>query len=244
MECLEFRRQLGAEPRREDAAMTAHKRGCPGCAEAQARALGFELQLKRALAVPVPAGLADRILLAQTTQDRRDSGTQRRRWIGGGLGIAAAVLLAVGGTALWRGRGGDGFPGLVAEHIRHEPQSFASNAALPASDVLRHFDARGVHLAAALPPGISYAAPCPMGPYKTVHMVMPEADGPVTVFYLAGDRVAERSAFHDQQWQGRKVPMGAGTLVLVAQHGTLFDALEQSWRHSIEGDVNSAVGAP
>ena len=53
MECLEFRRQLGSDPRHESAAMAAHRRDCAGCAEAQARALGVELQLKRALAVPV-----------------------------------------------------------------------------------------------------------------------------------------------------------------------------------------------
>lgn len=242
MECLEFRRQLGSDPRHENAAMNAHRRECSGCAEAQARALGFELQLKRALAVAVPTGLADRILLAQTTMERRSSGTQRRRWFATAA-IAATVLLALGAGLWWRGQG-PAFPQLVAEHIRHEPQAFASSDPLQAPAILQHFDARHVHLAAALPPGISYAAPCPMGPYKTVHMVMPQADGPVTVFYLAGDRMAARGEFREAQWQGRRVPMGEGTLVLVAQNRTMFDALEQSWRHSIEGDVNTAVGAP
>jgi hypothetical protein len=243
MECLEFRRQLGSDPRHENAAMTAHKRECAGCSEAQARSLGFEMQLRRAMNVPVPTGLADRILLAQTTLDRRDSGTQRRRWYTG-VGIAAALLLALGAGSLWQAHNKVDFPALVADHIRDEPESFASNEPMPVPAVLQYFDARHVHLAAALPPGISYAAPCPMGPYKTVHMVMPEADGPVTVFYLAGDRMRDRGDFRQAQWVGRHVPMGEGTLVLVAQNGKMFDALEQSWRHSIEGDVNSAVGAP
>jgi len=243
MECLEFRRQLGSDPRHESAAMTAHKRECSGCAEAQARALGFELQLRRAMNVAVPMGLADRILLAQTTMERRDTGAQRRRWFAG-VGIAAAIVLAFGAASLWRTSNKIDFPALVADHIRDEPESFASSEPMPVPAVLQYFDARHVRLAAALPPGISYAAPCPMGPYKTVHMVMPQADGPVTVFYLAGDRMRERGNFHQAQWVGRNVPMGQGTLVLVAQNTKMFDALEQSWRHSIEGDVNSAVGAP
>lgn len=243
MECLEFRRQLGIDPRHESAAMTAHKRECAGCAEAQARALGFEMQVRRAMNVPVPAGLADRILLAQTTMERRDTGAQKRRWFAG-AGIAAGILLAFGAATLWQTHNKLDFPALVADHIREEPESFASNEPLAVPAVMQWFDKRKVHLVEALPPGISYAAPCPMGPYKTVHMVMPQADGPVTVFYLAGDRMSARGDFRQAQWVGRNVPMGEGTLVLVAHNSKMFDALEQSWRHTVEGDVNTAVGAP
>jgi hypothetical protein len=243
MDCLEFRRQLGADPRRESAEMKAHRLDCPGCSEGQARALGFELQLRRALAVPAPAGLADRILLAQTTTERRHSGVQRRRW-GKGLAIAAGVLLVVAAGGLWRVRTAEAFPNLMVDHLKHEPEAFASRESLPADTVQQRFDKRGVRLAAALPPGISYVSACPIGPYKSVHMVMPEQEGPVTVIYIADHRERQRDDFQHGVWQGRSVPMGQGTLVMVAQNGHMFDALEQSWRHTIEGGINAAVGAP
>ncbi len=241
MECLEFRRQLGSDPRHESAAMAAHRRDCSGCAEAQARALGFELQLKRALAVPVPAGLADRVLLAQMTAERRGRGARRRRWIGG-LALAASLVLAVGLGVFWRARPALALPALMVDHLQHEPQAFTRHEPLPADDVRQRFDLRGVRLAAALPAGISYVSACPVGPYKTVHMVMPEQEGPVTVIYVAGHREAARTEFQEGAWRGRSVPMGQGTLVLLAQQGRTFDALEQGWRHSIEGDLNSATG--
>jgi len=243
MDCLEFRRHLGADPRRETAEMNSHRLDCSGCSEAQARALGFELQLRRALAVPAPAGLADRILLAQATAERRSSGVQRRRW-GAGLAIAAGLVLAVGTGVLWQARTAEAFPNMMVDHLKHEPEAFASREALPADDVIQRFEKRGVRLVSSLPPGISYVSACPIGPYKSVHMVMPEQEGPVTVIYIADHRERQRDDFQRGVWQGRSVPMGQGTLVMVAQNGHMFDTLETSWRHSIEGDINSAVGAP
>ena len=241
MECLEFRRQLGSDPRHESAAMAAHRRDCAGCAEAQARALGVELQLKRALAVPVPAGLADRVLLAQMTAERRERGAQRRRWIGG-LALAASLVLAIGLGVVWSSRPAAAFTDLMVDHLQHEPQAFAAREPLASDAVRERFDLRGVRLAASLPGGISYVSACPVGPYKTVHMVMPEAAGPVTVIYVADHRERQRAEFLHGVWHGRSVPMGRGTLVLLAQDGRLFNALEQSWRHSLEGDTNTATG--
>jgi hypothetical protein len=131
----------------------------------------------------------------------------------------------------------------MVDHLKHEPEAFESQAALPSEDVRQHFDRRGVRLAAAPPAGVSYASNCPVGPYKSVHMVMPEQAGPVTVLFITDHRERHRDDFRREHWEGRSVPMGDGTLVMLAHDTRMFDTLEASWRHSIEGDVNSAVGA-
>ncbi|MGH8172776.1 MAG: DUF3379 family protein, partial [Rhodanobacteraceae bacterium] len=70
MDCLEFRRLLGSDPRVASAAARAHLETCPRCRDAYARAHAFEGRLSQALSVPVPEGLADRILLHQLTGER------------------------------------------------------------------------------------------------------------------------------------------------------------------------------
>lgn len=232
MNCLEYRRQLGADPRRESPEMLEHRRECSGCAAHHARSLGFELQLRRSLAIAAPDGLAERILLAQATVERREHGSQRR-YLGWAMTAAVLLVVAVGVIGL---SPGPAFADAMVRHMQHEPESFASRLAMPESEVLRRFAQRGVKLVGALPPGISYASPCPVGSYLSVHMVMPQDDGPVTVIYIAHHRESDRDDFRKADVVGRSVPMGDGTLVLMAAHATRFDALETAWRESLEGE--------
>ena len=81
MNCLEFRRQLAVDPKTRDAVFLQHKQECPRCAEAYARAMLFEASLAEAMAVPVPENLAERILFAQATEQRKQARVNRGRWI-------------------------------------------------------------------------------------------------------------------------------------------------------------------
>ena len=95
MDCLEFRRLLGSDPRVADAAARAHLETCPRCQDAYARAQAFEARIAQAMAVAVPEGLADRILLNQLTNERqRRASGFRYGWIA--LAAAASLAIAVG----------------------------------------------------------------------------------------------------------------------------------------------------
>ncbi|HJU38785.1 MAG TPA: DUF3379 family protein [Tahibacter sp.] len=239
MNCLEYRRLLGADPRHETPGMLEHRRDCAGCSAHHARALGFELQLRRALVVPAPDGLAERILLAQATIERRDHGSQRRH-LAWAMTAAVLLVVAIGVIGL---SPGPAFADAMVEHMRHEPESLVTRLAMPESEVLRRFAQRGVKVAGPLPPGISYASPCPVGKFLTVHMVMPQADGPVTVIYVAHHREDERDDFRKADVVGRSVPLGDGTLVMMAAQDTRFDALEAAWRQSVEGGEGKVAAA-
>jgi len=237
MNCLEYRRQLAADPRRETPEMVEHRRECSGCAAHHARALGFELQLRRSMLIAVPDGLAERILLAQATAERRDHGSQRR-YLGWAMTAAVLLVVAIGVIGLSPGAA---FADAMVKHMRDEPESFVPRLAMPESEVLRRFAQRGVKVAGPLPPGISYAAPCPVGSYLSVHMVMPQDDGAVTVIYIAHHRESERDDFRKADVVGRSVPMGDGTLVLMAEQPTRFDALEAAWRQTLEGGTRQVA---
>lgn len=238
MDCLEFRRLLGSDPHVGDAAAREHRQSCRACAEAHARAQAFESRLVAALAVPVPAGLEDRILLAQLTRERSGhrNGRSRLRWLG--FAAAAGLVLALG---LWQLHAPPSLARLVVEHVTgpHERAALSRTAPLPAADVRKAFADRGVELA-SVPDDVAYVSECPVGPYRTVHMVMPRGGEPVSVVYVVRHRVAADAVFARDGLRGREVPLGAGTLVMLAGDDAAFDALEHAWREAIEGPSAAA----
>lgn len=230
MNCLEFRRELNIHPQSTVADFVAHARECPRCAQAQADALAFEATLGRALAIPVPSNLAESILLAQATQQRRE----RRRWAGGAgwLMLAAAVVIAVG--VGWRVTRAQPLGDVAIAHMLGEEAPALAMTAPVADDAVRKaFAKRGIDLA-QVPADISYVQCCPVGKYKSVHMVMPRANGPVTVMYLVDDRGGQSTDFSRAGWMGRSVPLAHGTLVMIGHDASQFAQIEREWQTTLQ----------
>ncbi|MBS0571041.1 MAG: DUF3379 family protein [Proteobacteria bacterium] len=233
MNCLEFRRELNIHPQSNAADFVAHARECPRCAQAQADALAFEGSLGRALAIPPPSNLAESILLAQATEQRRD----RLRWRRGAgwLAVAATAVLAVGMG--WRATRtqplGDA---AIAHMLGDEAPALALTAPVTDAAVRTAFTQRGVELA-QVPADISYVQCCPVGKFKSVHMVMPRANGPVTVMYLVDDHDSRASDFAHAGWVGRSVPMAHGTLVLIGHDASQFDQVQHTWQVALQAST-------
>ena len=241
MDCLEFRRLLGTDPRVASAAARAHLETCPRCRDAYARAHAFEGRLAQALSVPVPEGLADRVLLNQLTGERQRRATGFRY---GWIALAAAASLAIAIGIVQRQRAGAAsIPDLVVEHVNGEEKPMlALRTPVPSAEVQSAFTDRGVHLA-SVPDGISYVAECPVGDYRTVHMVMPRDNQAVSVLYFPGYRVAAAQEFTRGTQHGREVRIADGTLVMLAENASAFDALEHTWRDALEGPAQTAAGS-
>jgi hypothetical protein len=241
MDCLEFRRQLGTDPRITDPAARAHLETCPRCQEAYARAQAFDTRIAQALAIAVPEGFADRVLLAQLTAERQRPGSRfRYGWIA--LAAAAALVVAIG-LARREGGVGQSLPDLVVAHVTgDERPALDLRAPVPSNDVARAFADRGVQLA-SVPPEVSYVHKCPVGAYKTVHMVMPRDNEPVSVLYVTRYRAPGVTNFEREGLQGREVPIADGTLVMVAANTAPFDGLEHVWRDALEGPAQTAAGS-
>jgi hypothetical protein len=228
MNCLEFRRQLLVDPQADDAQFRQHASACARCAEAQQRALGFESALRTALTVPVPAQLAEAILLRQATEQLRS----RKRLQRGGalLALAAGVVLAFGiGLSLQA----QPLPELAVAHLQREAFVLTQTQPIAEEQVRKAFADLGVHVG-ALPVGISFVACCPVGRYSSVHVLMPQSNGPVTVLYLTDDQHEARRDFVRDGWLGRSVPLAHGTLVLLAHDAGQFDQIEAQWRTALQ----------
>ena len=242
MDCLEFRRLLGSDPRISDRAAREHLESCPFCTDAYARAQAFESGLAQAMAVLVPTGLADRILLAQLTGERQHQRTSARRfgWIA--LAAAACMALAIGVVRHERAAPAS-LADLVVAHINGpEHAALQLRAPVAAASIERAFADRGVHLK-SVPTEVSYVHECPIGAYRSVHMVMPENGAPVSVLYVVDHGSIANTDFRRDGMQGREVPIANGTLVLAAQTDNRFDAVEHMWRDAIEGPAQVAAGS-
>ncbi|MEP7098804.1 MAG: DUF3379 family protein [Dokdonella sp.] len=241
MDCLEFRRVLGSEPRVVDSAAREHLRSCSFCADATSRAQAFEARLAKSVAVPIPDGLADRILLAQLTGARaqRRSGVRRFGWIA--LAAAASIALAIGMVRYQSAP--DVLANLVIAHIDGaEKAALQLRAPIPATAIERAFADRGVRLA-SVPADVSYVHECPIGNWRSVHMVMPEQGAAVSVLYVVNHPRRSSNDFRRDGMHGREVPIANGTLVLVAQSAAHFDSIEHIWRDAIEGPAQVAAGS-
>jgi hypothetical protein len=234
MDCLEFRRPLAAEPLSREPSLQAHRDECAACAAAWERAQQAERELRDALAVPLPGGLAERILLAQATGERQQH-VRRRRFA---LALAASLLLAVaGGGLLWRQYDAHTLPALAVAHMPDEIHSLDLIQPVDTQTVLADFSARGVTLKGPLPSDITYVHKCIVGTYEGVHLVTRVGGESVAVLYLPHQRIGRGSDFKRDGWNGREVPLDHGTLVILTDQGSRrpFKAIEQDWRVAIDG---------
>ncbi len=87
MNCFQFRRLLLAEPRQLTPEQKAHRDECASCARLVRSVEQLEERLEKAALVPVPEGLAERVLL-------RHKISSPNRW--GTLALAASLAIAVG----------------------------------------------------------------------------------------------------------------------------------------------------
>ena len=233
MDCLEFRRRLGAEPSTHDPDMRAHREQCTACAAAHARAQRFEQELADALDVPVPANLAERVLLAQATGQRRQFVQQRRT----AFALAASVVCALGiGGVAWQQVDAHSLPALAVAHMPEEIATLDLTRTIPAQAVLAGFAKRHIDLPGALPNDTTYVQDCLVGSYKTVHLVSRVDGQSVAVLYFPNTH-ASRKDFRRNGWRGREVPLANGTLVMLSDRDGPhpFDAVEQGWRTAIDG---------
>jgi len=240
MDCLEFRRRLGAEPRSRDPELLAHRDGCAACRAAWERAQSFEHALHGALDVPVPAGLAERVLLAQATGERQH--VVRRRRVA--FALAASLLVAIGGGGLaWHQLDARSLPALAVAHMPGEIRSLDLVRPIGAPAIAAGFADRGVRLRGPAPADVTYVHDCPVGPYKTVHLVSRVDGTPVAVLYLPHKQVARARDFHRDGWHGRIVPLAHGTLVMLTDRGGArpFDAVARDWRVAIDGEGDARV---
>ena len=222
MNCLDFRRGVFANPRALDEAALAHANECVTCREFLERQREMDADLYTALQVPVPDGLADRILVARGLRP------PVRRWP---WAIAASLLLTVAAAFAFRAYfAADPLGQEAIQHVALEPQSFTTvdtvgNDFLPA--VLAE---QGLKAVGALGQ-VTYTRICPMNGRTARHLVIRTAQGPVSLFLMPDDpKQRHRSLTQAGGMAAITMPARQGSIAIVAASATQAIAVENALR--------------
>ena len=177
MNCLEFRREKLADPRRVSAKAQAHAGGCPTCMAFAREVDETELALDRALLVPVPEGLADRIIFQSRNPHRA-----WRAWA-----LAAGMLLAVAlGLSFWNTeRNSQEYARVAIEHVMMEPESLTT-VRQSDPDAFRAIVHNLGGAVKELPGRVRYIRLCPIEGGFGWHIVFETPDGLATLFIVPG----------------------------------------------------------
>lgn len=229
MNCLEFRRQLGTNPRVWDERQHVHAAGCASCRSAAANSLQLELQIERALFVSVPAGLKARILeeldgLADTpklaSQEQGPGLRTRRGW------LVAASLAALGATGIlgYVSRvqaPADTRPSLnsaIVQIIRDEVLTLTSKAKIGSDELQLTLSPIGLSLKTPLE-NVRFATNCIIRGRTAAHWVLEGSRAPITVFVMPEEALGSRAEIKAGSMRGLVLPARRGSIAVVGTKG-------------------------
>ncbi len=168
----------------------------------------FEKQLQQALAVDVPANLADKILLSQRTPNSFRFFSLRPA-----LSMAASITLVM---FLLIGRNDDKISTMALTHIYNELDHLVeSTEVIDRKRVVAEIQQLGLELP-NLPNEISYAGPCVLGDKKGMHIVARVNDSPVTLF-ISRDSSNGITEFNDNRFSGKVYPSEQGSIIIIGE---------------------------
>lgn len=203
--------------------------------------VAFEARLRRAFAIAAPAGLNERILLRQTTAAMREGETARSPRLAWRAAAVLALGAAIAGLFIASAPPALALAELAVDHtLDHEPGATARTARVSPAQVRALFARAGVVLDAQLPV-VHYINLCDLGRDLSVHLVSQQPGGPVTLYYVPGRVESMRMDFRGGGFSGRSVPLGRGSLVLLAADDADFDRLVSLWQQAIEPGAGAPV---
>jgi hypothetical protein len=230
MNCIDFRRIKLADPRRVSAVALAHAESCAGCSAFAREVDEMELELQRTLAIPVPDGLADRIMLRVS-----DRVTARwHRW-----GIAATVGLSfIVGLSYYSTFETQAHPyaRLAIEHVMMEPESFTTVRNATAEGLGAALNAFGGSLKRPIEK-IRYVRLCPMEEGLGWHIVFETPDGLATLILVPGKLQKGIQTASIGGWRAAVHPARDGYFVIVTGSGAAMASTERFVREHIDWDA-------
>ena len=226
MNCLEFRRRKLADPRRLSHEALAHMGECTACRGFAIEANETEEHLAAALDVPVPEGLAERIIL------RRKTGSRFSPRL---FALAASVVLTVGiGFTWWKDYSSPDYARLAIEHVMHEPESFTTTRSADPElfrTVMHNF---GGEMQASIG-RVRYMKLCPVPEGTGWHIVFEtEQGGLATLILIPGKRMPEQSAQATVGgWTALARPGGQGFYAIITDSAQSLGAVDEMVRQRV-----------
>ncbi|GIK25516.1 MAG: hypothetical protein BroJett006_17620 [Betaproteobacteria bacterium] len=209
MNCLEFRRDKLADPRRLSPEAAAHLNDCAACRGFAAEVDENEARLAAVLDVPVPEGIAERIILRRKAQTRFSPRL--------GMLAASLVLTFAFGLHQWKDTGSQEYARLAIEHVMHEPESFTSTRLADPELLRRVMHTFGGEIQASLGK-VRYMKLCPVPEGTGWHIVFEAEDGKLATLILIPAKRMKTDAEQAQVggWNAVARPGGQGFYAVIA----------------------------
>lgn len=209
MDCLEFRRRAGGDPRHPDGEALEHAAGCAACAAHLRELRRMDVTILAALRVPAAASGPRPSPAASVAGAVLGD---RRRWFALAASIAGGVAV---GALLWASGPRDALARDVVRHVEHEPAALVPTQTAADPLRVREVLARdGVRLVGGMGL-VTYVRSCEFRGHEVPHLVVQTADGPVTVLLLPQERVDGPVQFHEGRYVGTIEPLGAGAVAVI-----------------------------
>lgn len=218
MNCLEFRRHVGAEPAASGAGIEVHRAECPACARHQDELRAMDALIGRALAVDAARIRKPDMAIAPTEITAR-----RPRW----LALAASIVIGISvGLALWVSSPRLSLAREVIGHVAHEPDAMSGAAPIAQATLAGVLDPEGARLRPGLG-DVTFAMRCVFEGHVVPHLVVRTARGPVTVLLLRHRSVSGRVELAEQGYAGVVLPAPRGSIAIVGQLKDLDEIAQQ-----------------
>lgn len=227
MNCLDFRRWIGAEPSAVAPELEVHGRECTACARYRLDLRAMDGLLARALAVD--AALIRRSRAAASPAVAR----RRPQW----LALAASIVVGLAvGLALWTGSPQPSLAREVIGHVAHEPDAMAATMPVPRTLLDGVLDPEGTRLRPGLG-DVTYAERCVFEGRVVPHLVVRMPEGPVTVLLLRHRNVSESVRLAEQGYAGVVLPAPRGSIAIVSQDGKVPDGVARQVFDAVDWGV-------
>lgn len=206
MNCLDFRRQVGAEPSVDGPEFDTHRRECAACARHQDELRALDGLIARALAV-------DPARVQRPAAGAGGVPATRRRYfaiaasIVAGLSVGLVLLVSAPRASIARE---------VVDHVVHEPGTMNLLVPVTAGALAGVLDPEGTRLR----PGIgdvTFAARCVHQGHVVPHLVVRMPEGAVTVLLLRHREIDEPVQISEQGLEGVVLPAPRGSIAIVGQ---------------------------
>ena len=204
MECNEFKRAAGAEPRRLSATAQEHLAQCVTCEQYARHMLSLDDLLKRALQLPV-----GKVPVLNSPPQRRTG----NRWLPLAASLLLSLVVAGGG---WLALPRMTLAGELIEHVSAEQDMVATAKQVSSAELDAILLRSGVRLNRNPQHRIWYALNCPFRGNDTPHLIVETAQGRVTVLLLGRERVRSVQTFDEQGYRGTILPSGPGSIAIIA----------------------------
>ena len=237
MDDLQFRRAIYADPKNQDADTIAAQQNDASKRQFAQDICQLDEKIMRALQVPVPEGLSEKLILRQTLASHQVQKRKTRVH----LALAASVAI-VGGLMLNFMQFSSAYTNLgdyALAHVYHEQGSFANNATNQVSltalnQKMATFDGNFSRTLCKL----IFADYCRFDGMKSLHLVYQGKTSPVTVFIVPKNEQLSFSAdFNDKKLFGSSMEFNHSNIIVVADKN---ESLGQ-WQQNISSTVSWSI---